>query len=445
MGERVPANREDGTIHAAITRELGSNSMGMTAPRGQPVSRVQGAARLPTRDDVRSTAGATAPAGTVPSAVTAPEPQRSLRYNYPAQFGANADELMDDLRSILFDGRYILSSDVRAFEEAFAAYAGCRFARGVNSGTDAIVIALLALGVGPGDEVITQANTFHATVGAIQLAGATPVLVDADDASFLMDIGQVPAALTERTRALLPVHLYGKPTNPEELQKIAASRQLYLIEDAAQAHGASIGTRPVGSYGTAACFSFHPSKNLAAAGDAGAIVTNDPALAERLDWHRALGQRAQNDHIVVGLNSKLDGLQARVLSWKLPFLDAWNLSRARVAATYRALLADLPVGFQRVDPGETHVYHLFQIRTAHRDALLEHLQRHGVDAVTRYPTAIHLQPAFARWGWRRGQFPVAERLAAELICLPIRPDMEEPEIEYVSSQVRRFFDHLQTM
>jgi dTDP-4-amino-4,6-dideoxygalactose transaminase len=363
----------------------------------------------------------------------------SRRYDYPAQFGGDIDTLVGEIREMLLGGRYILSAEVGEFERAFAAYVGGRFARGVNSGTDAIVIALLALGIGPGDEVITHANTFHATVAAIQLVGATPVLVDAEDDSFLMDVGQVPAALTSRTRVILPVHLYGKPTDPTELLRIAAREQLHLVEDAAQAHGAAIGGRRVGSVGIAGCFSFHPSKNLAAAGDAGAIVTDDAQLAARIDSFRALGQRGQNEHVVVGLNSKLDAIQAHVLSWKLQQLDAWNAARAQAAAAYRALLTDLPIGFQRIDEGETHVYHLFQIRTAHRDALLGHLQRHGVDAVLRYPTPIHLQPAFVRWGWQRGQFPVAERLAAELLCLPIRPDMHMGEIEYVCDTVRSFF------
>lgn len=364
---------------------------------------------------------------------------KSARYNYPAQFGDRVDELLSTIRSTLLGGQYILSAAVSEFEEQFAAYTGTRFARGVNSGTDAIAIALMALGIGDGDEVITQANTFHATVAAIQMVGAKPVLVDADNDTYLMDLPRVSAVATSRTRAVIPVHLFGKPTAMEELLRWATERGVDVVEDAAQAHGAMIGGRRVGSFGRAGCFSFHPSKNLAAAGDAGAIVCNDPELAERIERYRALGQARQNEHVVVGMNSKLDAVQATVLSCKLALLDGWNSARATIAATYRSRLSDLPVSFQRSDPGEVHVFHLFQMRTDRRDAMLRFLQSRGVDAVIRYPTPIHLQPAFARWGWRQGQFPVAESLAAELLCLPIRPDMEEPEIDLVCQTVREFF------
>ena len=251
-----------------------------------------------------------------------------------------------------------------------------------------------------------------------------------------------PKRYLRATRALIPVHLYGKPTDLREAQAIAGNTDAYLIEDAAQAHGASIHGRRVGGFGVAGCFSFHPSKNLAAAGDAGAIVTNDAGLAARIDQLRALGQQAPNEHVTVGLNSKLDAIQARVLSWKLPQLDAWNAARAAIAAAYRESLSDLPVGFQREDANEVHVYHLFQLSTPHRDALLAYLTNAGVDAVVRYATPIHLQPAFARWGWQRGQFPVAERLASQLLCLPIRPDMRPGEIAFVCQKVRAFFEHL---
>lgn len=368
---------------------------------------------------------------------------KSARYNYPAQFGDRIDDLLATLRSTLLSGQYILSPAVTEFETRFAAYVGSRFARGVNSGTDALAIALLALGVGPGDEVITQANTFHATVAAIQWVGATPVLVDADEETYLMQLATVPQRATPQTRAVIPVHLFGKPTPMLDLLRWTAARQILVVEDAAQAHGAMIDGRRVGSFGQAGCFSFHPSKNLAAAGDAGAIVSDDADLVERLDRFRALGQAGQNEHVVVGMNSKLDAMQASVLSCKLALLDQWNAARSSIAATYRARLADLPVSFQQTDPGETHVFHLFQLRTPRRDELLQFLQSRGVDAVVRYPTPIHLQPAFARWGWRQGQFPVAERLAAELLCLPIRPDMEEAEVSLTCDTVRDFFSRRQ--
>jgi dTDP-4-amino-4,6-dideoxygalactose transaminase len=364
------------------------------------------------------------------------------RYNYKSQFTSDPDPLFREIRDMILNGRYILSKEVSEFESKFACYLGVNHMRGVNTGTDSLVIALRALGVGSGDEVITQANTFHATVAAIRHAGATPVLVDADEQSFLLDQSQVDAAITARTRAIIPVHLYGKPTPMEHLLSLANKRGIAVVEDAAQAHGARIGGRLVGSFGDLACFSFHPSKNLAAAGDAGAIATNSDFLAERVRCLRELGQCGQNHHLIHGFNSKLDAIQARVLSWKLPYLDTWNEERRRVAAMYRKQLGELPLDFQSETPGEEHAYHLFQVRTSLRDALLSHLREAGIDAVVRYPSPIHLQPAFADMGWSRGQFAVAERLAKELLCLPIRPDLPISEVDYVCQQVHGFYKDL---
>jgi len=362
------------------------------------------------------------------------------RYNYPKQFG-DIGPLLADLERMLLSGAYVLSREVSDFEAAFAGYCNCAYARGVNTGTDALLLALRALGIGAGSKVIAPANTFHATVAAIELAGAEPVLVDAREDTFLLDEAQLSAALDSGVRAIIPVHLYGKPVPMLDLLALAERRGISIIEDAAQAHGAQIHNQRVGSFGTIGCFSFHPSKNLAAAGDAGAIVTNDAALAVRIDRLRSLGQAAQNEHVAIGLNSKLDSLQARILSWKLPHLDHWNEARGRIAAEYRAGLAHLPVTFQAVDPGERHVYHLFQIRTPQRDALLRHLKARAIDAVVRYPVPIHLQAAFAHRNWRAGDFPVAERLSRELLCLPIRPDMSEEETGSVIDAVCEFFDN----
>jgi dTDP-4-amino-4,6-dideoxygalactose transaminase len=361
------------------------------------------------------------------------------RYDYPAQFGESVDVLVSQLREMLLSGRYILTNEVRDFEKAYAEFLGVRHVRGVNSGTDAIVLTLLALGVKAGDEVITQANTFNATVSAIRMVGLTPVLVDAEEKSFLMDVSQVSDVLTPRTRVLIPVHLYGKPTPMETLVELTAHHGIHLVEDAAQAHGAKINGKKVGAFGIASCHSFHPSKNLAAAGDAGAVATDNDGLAQQLDMVRSLGQRAQNEHLVHGMNSKLDSVQAAILSWKLPHLDAWNAKRRMVAGWYRERLVGLPVSFQCGGHNEEHVYHLFQVRTDRRDALLKHLLKASVDAVVRYPTPIHLQPAFADCGWRPGQFPVAERLAKELLCLPIRSDMRPDDVDYVGDSIRSFF------
>lgn len=363
------------------------------------------------------------------------------RYNYAAQFGDELDTLLPRIRSMLLEGRYLLCEEVETFERAFAAYCDVSHARTVSTGTDAITVALRALGIGRGDRVVTQANTFHATVAAIRLVDATPVLVDCDRESYLIDVTQLDAAIDERTVALMPVHLFGKPTPMGPILELAGRRGLTVLEDAAQAHGARWNGSRVGSFGTVGCFSFHPSKNLAAAGDGGAIVCNDDEVDEKIRRHRELGQQGQNHHVVVGYHSKLDAIQALVLWSKLHKLDRWNEERRGVARRYREALAGLPVELQRWDDeaGEEHVFHLFQLRTERRDALLEHLREAGVDAVVRYPSPIHLQPAFADLGWRPGQFPVAERLAGELLCLPIRPDMSDGEIDHVTASVRRFF------
>jgi dTDP-4-amino-4,6-dideoxygalactose transaminase len=361
------------------------------------------------------------------------------RYNYAHQLGSDIEPLIADLRAMLVAGRYELTAEVRQFESQLAQFLGARFVRGVNTGTDALVVALRALRIGRGDEVITQANTFHATVGAIELVGATPILVDVDPETFLLDRQQLGDAVGPRTRVLMPVHLYGKPTPMAEIVALAESRGLFVIEDAAQAIGARTEGQSVATFGHFGCFSFHPSKNLSAAGDGGAVVARNAELDEALRRQRELGQVGQNNHVVVGFNTKLDALQARILSWKLPHLEQWNEHRRKAAGWYRERLAGLPLGFQGRTEGETHVYHLFQVRTPQRDALLAHLREHDIDAVVRYPTPIHLQPAFAAYGWKAGRFPVAEALAKELLCLPIRPDIGVEEIDYVADCVHDFF------
>jgi len=363
------------------------------------------------------------------------------RYNYRHQFAQDLDAVMSKIREIMEDGEYILSQEVSHFEASFAAYLNVRHVIGVNSGTDALLLALKAAQIGPGDEVITHANTFHATVLAIRMAGATPVLVDADPSTFLMNTGALEAAVTARTKAIIPVHLYGKPMALASVMMTAERHDLFVVEDAAQSHGARRDGRLTGTVGALGCFSFHPSKNLAAAGDAGAICTNDATLAERVRVMRGLGQRREGEHVVLGVNSKLDAIQAVVLSNKLKWLDAWNASRSRVAESYRQRLADLPLTFQETTPDETHVFHLFQVRSKERDNLVAYLRNHGVDATIRYPTPIHLQSAFADMGWRPGQFPVAEALARELLCLPIRPDLTGAQIAWVSDAIHGFYGH----
>jgi dTDP-4-amino-4,6-dideoxygalactose transaminase len=362
------------------------------------------------------------------------------RYDYPSQFGGSLEAVLAELRQILLEGNYVLGPPVERFEQAFAAYCGCEHAVGVNSGTDALLLTLLALGIGLGDEVITQANTFYATVAAIRLAGATPVLVDVDEHHYGMAVEHVRGAISPRTAAVIVVHLYGRSAPIAALKDVCDETGCHLIEDAAQAHGAVSHGRRVGSFGIAGCFSFHPSKNLAAAGDGGAVVTSSDALASRLKVLRSLGQASQNEHVALGFNSKLDSIQAAVLAAKLPHLDKWNAQRRRVAERYRAALAHLPLTFQDGGAEGEHAYHLFTVRTKHRDRLLARLIGDGVDAVVRYPQPIHLQPAF-RDDFHQSRHPVAEALADELLCLPIRPNLTTSEIDYVAASVDRFFTY----
>lgn len=346
-------------------------------------------------------------------------------------------DVLSEIERTLLSGNVILSSEVSRFEQAFASYIGCGYALGVNSGTDALILALEALDIGPGDEVITVTNTFHATALAISRTGARPVLVDCRPDDFMMDIDQLKAAVTDRTRAVIAVHLFGRPLDIEPIVALCDHYGLDLIEDCAQAVGARIGNRRVGSIGRIGCFSFHPSKNLGAAGDAGIITTSDPKLAERLRGLRYFGQRERKVHGELGHNTKLDTLQAIVLYHKLPMLDGWNDRRRERAARYRAQLSGLPLSFQAPDP--EHVYHLFQVRSAERDELQKCLVAAGVDAIVRYPKPIHLQPAFASLGYGPGAFVVAEQLARTLLCLPIRPDLDDRHMDLVVTAISDFY------
>ncbi|MEU2609588.1 DegT/DnrJ/EryC1/StrS family aminotransferase [Streptomyces albus] len=364
------------------------------------------------------------------------------KYRYPAQFAGGERELLDRIGEVLLRGGYVLGEEVAEFERRLAGYLGAAHTVGVNSGTDALILTLDALGIGPGDEVITVANSFHATAQAIARRGATPVYVDCRDDDFLMDLDLLPAAFTERTRAVILVHMFGRAADVPRAARLARDAGVTLVEDCAQAIGArSHGVR-VGTASAAGCWSFAPSKNLAAAGDAGAVSVQDDALADRLRLLRHFGQPRQNQHDILGYNSRLDTLQALVLLHKLDRLDTWNARRATVAATYRERLAGLPLRFQ--DPGEEggHVYHLFQVCTESetvRDGLLAHLTDSGIDAVVRYPVPLPRQPALAGPAADRHPTPVAEDLSRRTLCLPIRPDLDAAEIGHVCHAVTGYF------
>ena len=350
------------------------------------------------------------------------------RYDYAAQF-VDLDATADVIRQMLESGSYILGEHVERFEHRFARYIGTQHAVGVNSGTDALILALRALDIGPGDEVVTVANTFYASVLAITTVRAIPRLVDCRPDDHLMDLEQVRSAIGPRTRAVLAVHLFGKALPMGDLRQLTDRHALALVEDCAQAVGASSGGQRVGSFGHAGCFSFHPSKNLAAAGDAGAVVTSDPELAERIRILRNLGQQGQNNHAVRGVNSKLDAVQALVLDQKLDHVDQWNEQRRAVAADYAARAGTAGA---RVTPApdSEHVYHLYQVTVPERDAVLADLRDCGIDAVVRYPVPIHRQRAFADLGLGT-DFPRAEHQAKNTLCLPIRPNLSRAERDYV--------------
>ncbi len=356
------------------------------------------------------------------------------------QFAAIRGDVMRNVEKVLQNTNFILGAEVSEFEKAFAAYCECRHAVGVASGLDALKLALRALDIGPGDEVITTANTFIATALAVNSVGATPVLVDMDAVSYNLDPKQLDAAVTPRTKAILPVHLYGQPADMDPILAWAEKRKLHVIEDACQAHGARYKGRRCGSLGRIAAFSFYPGKNLGAYGDGGAVTTNDPALAEKVVLLRGYGSTVKYYHDALGENSRLDTIQAAVLNAKLPHLDAWNAARRRAAARYTEQLAGVgDVATPQILPFAEHVFHLYVIRTARRDALLKFLQERGVGCIIHYPVPIHLQKAYADRGWKRGDFPETERAADEILSLPMFPDITDAQIDYVVQSVRDFF------
>jgi len=343
------------------------------------------------------------------------------------------------LSRVVESAHFIQGDECAAFEEEFAAYCGASHACGVANGTDALTIALRAYGVGPGDEVITVANTFIGTGEAILLNGAKPVFVDVDKDTFTMDPGLVERAITSRTRLILPVHLYGHPADMAAIGAIAAGHGLPVLEDAAQAHGARAGGRRAGSLGHAACFSFYPAKNLGAYGDAGMVVSSDGAFIERVREIANHGGHRRYEHDVLGTNSRLDTLQAAVLRVKLRYLDAWNRERRALAKAYDEALADAaPVGRPRETPGTESAWHLYTVRAENRDGLRAELEQQGIATAVHYPKPIHLQPALAAMGGRPGDLPVSEQLCREVLSLPLYPELPLVTVEHIAARVKAF-------
>jgi dTDP-3-amino-3,4,6-trideoxy-alpha-D-glucose transaminase len=346
--------------------------------------------------------------------------------------GPDAAAVARAIERVIERGWFVLGPEVAAFEEEFAAASGAAFAVGVGTGTDAIALALRAIGVGTGDEVITAPLSAAFSALAVMMAGATPVFVDIDPERLTLDPSAIDAAVTPRTRAIMPVHLYGQPADMPAIDAIARRRGLALIEDACQAHLGTSAGRPVGTFGSVGAFSFYPTKNLGALGDGGAVVTNDAAIAEKLKRLRNGGQTDRYRHVEFGVNSRLDELQAAILRARLPWLSEWTARRRSIAARYRQALAGTRVVVPpECDPG--HVYHLFPVLTSERDALQAHLSERGVATLVHYPIPIPRQPAFAHLPIRPQ--PICDRVAAEVLSLPLHSHLSDADVDYVAGAI----------
>lgn len=355
-----------------------------------------------------------------------------------AQHQQVAEEIEAGWRAVLDRTAFVLGDEVRAFEEAFAGYSEVAHCVGVANGTDALELALRAVGVGSGDEVILPANTFMATALAVLRAGARPVLVDVDATTYLIDPDRVAAAIGPRTRALMPVHLFGQVCRMEGLAPLAAEAGLVVVEDAAQAQGARRHGRTAGGFGVVAGTSFYPGKNLGAYGDAGAVLTDDAEVAQRIRALRNYGSETKYHHPVVGFNSRLDTLQAVVLNVKLRHLERWNQARREAAIRYEELLADLwGVQLPTVDQGNEAIWHLYVVRVPRRDEVLATLHEHGIGAGIHYPVPVHLQGACADLGYRRGDFPVTEEAADQIVSLPMFAEITAEQQEQVAEVLRK--------
>jgi len=352
-----------------------------------------------------------------------------------AQYATIKDEINVAIQGVLESCQFTLGNEVAAFEQEFAAYCHVKQAIGVNTGTSALHLALLAANVGPGDEVITVSFTFVATVAAIYYTGATPVFVDIDPRSFTMDVNAVDAAITKRTKAIIPVHLYGQPADMDPILEIAKKRGLVVIEDACQAHGAEYKGRRAGSLGDMGCFSFYPGKNLGAYGEGGMVVTDNVEYSRTIRMLRDWGAEKKYQHVLKGYNYRLEGIQGAVLRVKLRHLEAWTEARRSVGARYDGLLADSGIATPEAMPYARHVYHIYAVRTPHRQAWQEALQAQDIHTGIHYPIPVHLLPAYADLGYKPGQFPHSERAANEVLSLPVYAELTFRQCEDVAQAV----------
>src|SRR5215211_193764 len=357
-----------------------------------------------------------------------------------AQQASIQTEIGAAIQRVLSECNFVLGPQVEEFERDFARFVGCQHAVGVSSGLDALRLALIAVDIGPGDEVILPANTYIATALAVSAVGARPVLVDCDPQTYNIDVNLIVPAVTPRTKAIIPVHLTGQAADMDPILEVAGRAGLRVIEDAAQAHGTLYKGRSCGSMGWAGCFSFYPSKNLGAYGDGGMVTTDDPELAKRMSWLRNYGQAAKYRHTEKGLNARLDTLQAAILTVKLLHLPRRNKARAVHAEWYKELLAGVgDLVFQQEARYSTHIYHLFIVETEWRDAFREHLSRRAIQTGVHYPIPIHLQLAYEDLGYGEGDFPETERLAKRMVSLPMFPEIRRDQVERVAKEIEGFF------
>jgi dTDP-4-amino-4,6-dideoxygalactose transaminase len=352
------------------------------------------------------------------------------------------DEIDDAIHTVLDSGWFVLGNKGRDFESAFATYCGCKFGIGVGSGTEAIHLGLVACGVEPGDEVITVPNTCIPSIAAISLAGALPVFVDIRPDSLLLDPDQIRAKVSNKTKAILPVHLYGQATDMDTILAIAQEYNLKVVGDCAQAHGAKFRGQNVGTLGDVACFSFYPSKNLGAFGDGGMVLTNDPALAETLTMLRNYGESKRYYHDIKGYNSRLDEIQAGILNAQLPHLDSWNKRRREIAHLYMENITHPGVSHPNEMDYGVHVFHLYVIRVANRDRLRERLLKRGVGTQIHYPIPVHLQKSYSDLNIPQGSYPITEDAVTQILSLPIYPELQDDEVMYVAQIVNEEMDEI---
>ncbi len=348
-------------------------------------------------------------------------------------------EVDEAIHKILDSGQFVLGKEVGEFECQVAGYLGVKYAVGCASGTDALQVAMMALGIGPGDEVITTPFTFVATTETIVLLGAKPVYVDIDPKTFNIDPAAIEEAITPRTKAIIPVHLYGQAADMDPIMATAKKHKLKVIEDSAQALGASYKGRKVCTFGDVSCISYFPSKNLGAFGDAGMVVTNDVALGELMRMIIVHGSKQRYYHEILGVNSRLDTLQAVILSVKLKYLDKWNQARRDAAKRYNELLKDLPVTVPHVSPDCEHIFHQYTIRAPKRNELAEHLKQKGIPHAIYYPVPLHQQQAFASVGKPKGTFPVTEQAGDEVLSLPMHTELSEEQLVFVTDAIKQFY------